>query len=158
MICPYKDENRCRRGCKGFQCRYREEERETSTGTLARQVKALAAANERIRDLETAVSDWLYANGPDGWIEALRKDVAAEREVSDKLEKAINFALQTFSMSKADNALKSVLAEVAAIRAKQPCQHDWSFDGENAEGTEGHFSCTKCPATHTCSSVKKQPG
>ena len=31
----------------------------------------LVSENER---LQTCVSDWLYANGPDGWIEQLRKE------------------------------------------------------------------------------------
>jgi hypothetical protein len=43
-------------------------------GRLRAEVEALKAENER---QFTALNDWLYANGPNGWIDLLRHELAA---------------------------------------------------------------------------------
>ena len=57
--------------CKGFRA---------DVEKLEAEVEALKAENLR---LDAAVLDWLYANGPNGWIEKLRvavEDLTADRD------------------------------------------------------------------------------
>lgn len=98
---------------------------------------ALTAANERIRvleaDAEKAGAVVLNINADRI---ALRKQLTAEREVSDKLERALKVLVDTpvvymggahgsehqfySRIGEARDAARATLAEVAAIRAPKP--------------------------------------
>ena len=89
--------------CKGFRA---------DVEKLEAEVEALKAENLR---LDAAVLDWLYANGPNGWIEKLRvavEDLTADRDswrdqASARAADAVRF------MQERDAAR----AEVEALRA-----------------------------------------
>lgn len=85
----------------------------TVTQTLYDSLEAsLTAANERIKLVESeAIANEHIARN-------LENKLAAEREVSDKLEKALETVLSDMQSGRFDeDAARDALAEVAAIRA-----------------------------------------
>ena len=95
------------------------------------EVEALKAENLR---LDAAVLDWLYANGPNGWIEKLRvavEDLTADRDswrdqASARAADAVRF------MQERDAAR----AEVEALKAKNEKLWRWYNTAEQALATE----------------------
>ena len=68
----------------GSDCNERDEltKAEREITRLRAEVEALKAENER---QFTALNDWLYANGPNGWIDLLRHELAAMTTEVDAL-------------------------------------------------------------------------
>ena len=95
------------------------------------EVEALKAENLR---LDAAVLDWLYVNGPNGWIEKLRvavEDLTADRDswrdqASARTADAVQF------MQERDAAR----AEVEALKAKNEKLWRWYNTAEQALATE----------------------
>ena len=108
--------------CKGFRA---------DVEKLEAEVEALKAENLR---LDAAVLDWLYANGPNGWIEKLRvavEDLTADRDswrdqASARAADAVRF------MQERDAAR----AEVEALKAKNEKLWRWYNTAEQALATE----------------------
>ncbi len=86
---------------------------------LRAEVEALKAENER---QFTALNDWLYANGPNGWIDLLRHELAAmttEVEALRAERQVLNSAVVAAKSETAEFAEVAINAqnEVEALRA-----------------------------------------
>ena len=93
---------------------------------LRAEVEALKAENER---QFTALNDWLYANGPNGWIDLLRHELAAmttEVEALRAERQVLNSAVVAAKSETAEFAEVAINAqnEVEALRADAALKRD----------------------------------
>jgi len=105
---------------------------------LRAEVEALKAENER---QFTALNDWLYANGPNGWIDLLRHELAAmttEVEALRAERQVLNSAVVAAKSETAEFAEVAINAqnEVEALKAKNEKLWRWYNTAEQALATE----------------------